>query len=290
MSVEGKVVLITGAARGMGREHVRGFLAAGAKVVAAALSWSPSGASGDDYEFAQELAGHPNVLVETMDMALDSHVKRTFESAIGRFGTIDAVLNNGGVRQRDLYPPSGASWTIETDVSEWQRMFETHVFGSLRVIKAFVRPMLEKGRGSIINIGSGSWGGQNPASREMPYKSAKAALATMTMYLAHELKSQGVAANLLIPGHTRSTGSDEQEHGRAEIHAQEHPEAAPLLRVRLRPDHVVPAAVYLAGQDASGVTGTEVLALQWNADNGLGGAEKWGYEPDLAAARAAGRM
>ena len=290
MSVEGKVVLITGAARGMGREHVRGFLKAGAKVVAADISWAPSGVSGDDYEFNQELAGNDDVLVVSMDVTLDSHVNAAYDTAMARFGTIDAILNNGGLRQRDLYPPSGASWTVETEVSEWQKMFETHVFGCLRVIKAFSKPMLEKKRGSIINIGSSNWAGQGPASREMPYKAAKAAVGTMTMYLAHELKPHGIAANLLVPGHTRSTGSDEQEQGRGEIYAREHPDAPEFLRVRLRPDHVVPAAIHLAGQDSSGVTGTEVLAIEWNEANGLGGREAWAYEPDLQAARAAGRV
>jgi NAD(P)-dependent dehydrogenase (short-subunit alcohol dehydrogenase family) len=289
MSVEGKVVLITGAARGMGREHVRGFLKAGAKVVAADLSWAATGVSSDDFDFQAELADNPDALVQTMDLSFDSHVRAAFEAAMARFGTIDAIVNNAGLRQRNLYPPSGASWTIETDVSEWQRMFDTHVFGVLRVIKAFTQPMLAKRSGSIVNIGSGGWDGTNPGTREQPYKSAKAAVANMTFYLAHELKQHNIAANLLVPGHTRSTGSDEQEEGRGEIYAREHP-GETLLRVRLRPDHVVPAAVFLAGQDATGVTGKQIEAIRWNEENGLGGREAWSYEPDLAAARAAGRM
>jgi NAD(P)-dependent dehydrogenase (short-subunit alcohol dehydrogenase family) len=290
MSVEGKVVLITGAARGMGREHVRGFLRAGAKVIAADVTWAPSGVSNDDLDFQAELSGNESVLIETMDVTMESHVQRVFESAMRRFGTVDAIVNNAGLRQRDLYPPSGASWTVETDVSEWQRMFDSHVFGVLRVIKAFSRPMVEKRSGSIVNIGSGGWGGQNPGTREMPYKAAKAAVASMTFYLAHELRPYNIAANLLLPGHTRSTGSDEQEEGRRRIQASERPDAPPLLRVRLRPEHVVPAAVFLSGQDAGGVTGQEISAISWNADNGLGGQEAWAYEPDLDAARAAGRV
>jgi NAD(P)-dependent dehydrogenase (short-subunit alcohol dehydrogenase family) len=284
MSVEGKVVLITGAARGMGREHVRGFLKAGAKVIAADLSWVPSGVSSDDSSFRDEIEANPAVLVQTMDLSLDSHVQMAFEAAMTRFGKVDAVLNNAGLRQRNLYPPSGATWTWETDVSEWQRMYDTHVFGVLRVIKAFIQPMLANRRGSIINVGSGGWDGSNPSTREQPYKSAKAAVANMTFYLADELKQHNIAANLLVPGHTRSTGSDEQEAGRAAIHAQEHPNET-FLRVRLRPDHVVPAAIFLADQDSTGITGQEVVAIEWNEMNGLGGREAWSYEPDLAAAK-----
>jgi NAD(P)-dependent dehydrogenase (short-subunit alcohol dehydrogenase family) len=289
MSLAGKVVLITGAARGMGREHVKGFLAAGAKVVAADLQWAPSGVSGDDSDFRTELEANPDVLVQTMDLSLDSHVTAAYEATIERFGTVDVILNNAGLRQRNLYPPSGASWTIETNVSEWQRMFDTHVFGVLRVIKAFSQPMIANRRGSIINIGSGGWDGSNPTTREQPYKAAKAALASMTFYLADELRQHNVAANLLVPGHTRSTGSDEQEVGRAEIHAQAHP-GEEFLRVRLRPDHVVPAALHLAAQDASTLTGQQITAIDWNEQNGLGGRETWSYEPDVDAARAAGRL
>jgi NAD(P)-dependent dehydrogenase (short-subunit alcohol dehydrogenase family) len=288
MSVEGKVVLITGAARGMGREHVRGFLKAGAKVIAADLSWAPSGVSSDESSFRDEIEANPNVLVQTMDLSLDSHVQMAFEAAMTRFGTIDAILNNAGLRQRNLYPPSGATWTWETDVSEWQRMYDTHVFGVLRVVKAFVQPMLANRQGSIVNIGSGGWDGSNPSTREQPYKSAKAAVANMTFYLADELRQHNIAANLLVPGHTRSTGSDEQEAGRAEIYAREHPDET-FLRVRLRPDHVVPAAIFLADQDSTGITGQEIVAIGWNEKNGLGGREAWSYEPDLAAARATGR-
>lgn len=288
MTLEGKVVLITGAARGMGREHVRGFLQAGAKVVAADIAWAPSGVSNDDSDFREELEAHPDVLVQTMDVSLDSHIKLAYEATMARFGTVDVILNNGGLRQRNLYPPSGATWTIETSVSEWQRMYDTHVFGALRVIKEFIQPMLTNRRGSIINIGSGNWDGTNPSSREQPYKSAKAALANMTFYLADELRQHNVAANLLVPGHTRSTGSDEQEAGRAAIHAEHHPGEA-FLRVRLRPEHVVPAALFLAEQDASTFTGREVLAIEWNEQNGLGGRETWSYGPDVEAAKAAGR-
>ena len=62
MSVEGKVVLITGGARGMGREMVRAFLKEGAKVVATDLSWVPTGVSNDDFDFFEEIRENPNAL------------------------------------------------------------------------------------------------------------------------------------------------------------------------------------------------------------------------------------
>src|SRR5713226_4737983 len=206
MSVEGKVILVTGAARGMGREYVRGFLREGAKVIATDLSWSPSGASNDDIDFFAEVKDNPNVLAVVMDITIDSHVKRVYDLAMEKFGTVDVIINNAGMRQRDLYPPHGSVTTLETEVGDWQKTFDTHVFGSLRVIKEFTKPMLDKKRGSIISVSSGGYDASRANSREMPYQSAKAALVTMTLYLANELKGSNIAANVILPGHTASTG------------------------------------------------------------------------------------
>jgi NAD(P)-dependent dehydrogenase (short-subunit alcohol dehydrogenase family) len=281
VSLQGKVVLITGAARGMGREHVRGFLTAGANIVATDLSWAPSGFSSDEERFLEELRDQPNVLAETMDITIDSHVDRVFDAAMSKFGTIDVIVNNAGMRQRDLYPPHGSVTALETSVGDWQRMFDTHVFGTFRVIKRFIQPMLEHRRGSIINVASDGYDGHRPNSREMPYQAAKAGMVTMALYLAEELKPSNIAVNVLLPGHTRSTGSDEQEIERRNMRARMGlPEWRPT---RLRPDHVVPLACYLAEQDASGQTGQVIRAMAWNEANGKGGVDAWAYTPDLAA-------
>jgi 3-oxoacyl-[acyl-carrier protein] reductase len=277
MSLTGKTVLVTGAARGMGREYVRGFLNAGARVVATDLSWAPSGASSDEEAFIDEVRDHPNVLADVMDITIDSHVKRVYGAAIDRFGAIDVIVNNAGMRQRDLYPPAGSVTLLDTEIGDWQRMFDTHVFGSVRVIKQFVQPMLEHGRGSIVNVASDGYNGWRPGSREMPYQAAKAGMVTMALYLAHELQPRNIAVNVLLPGHTRSTGSDEQEAVRAKLRAAM---GAPPTGTssRLRPDHVVPLALHFAEQDGGGITAQVLKALEWNARNGLGGVEAWSYQ------------
>ena len=301
MSIEGKVVLITGAARGMGREMTRAFLHEGAKVIATDLSWVPTGVSNDDYDFRAEIEGDANALAGVMDVTLQSHVDAIYDKAIAKFGTIYVIVANGGTRQRDLYLDTHGSVTVlETDVSEWEKMFGTHVFGNLRVIKKFVQPMLEKRRGSIITVASSQvlnahGAGQGEAtgyglSREGSYQPAKLAMCSMTIYLAQELRSSNIAANVLLPGHTATTGSDEQEAVRNQIRqrsGQARPDWTPR---RVRADNVVPAALFLAGQDASGVTGRWVSAMAYNEEHGLGGFETWGYEPDVAAAKAAGAL
>ncbi len=287
MSVSGQVVLVTGAARGMGREYVRTFLAEGARVIATDLSWVPSGASSDDYDFLAEIQDNPNVLADVRDITIDSHIDRVFEAAMAKFGTLDVMINNAGLRQRDLYPPHGSVTLLETRVGDWQRMFDTHVFGTVRVIQRFIKPMLGKHQGSIVNICSGGYTGHRPNSREMPYMSAKAALANLTLYLAEELKPENIAVNVLIPGHTRTTGSDEQEEARSAMRAERGPSFTPR---RVRPDNPVHLALFLAEQDASGTTGEVLNAVEWNQQQELGGFEVWGHGPDVEAARAAGRL
>src|SRR5207302_11207456 len=105
----------------MGREYVRGFLKAGAKVTATDLSWAPSGVSSDDSLFLDELRDNPNVLAETMDITIDAHVHRVFRAAIDRYGTIDVNVNNEGMRQRDLDPPHGGLTTYETELGHLPR-------------------------------------------------------------------------------------------------------------------------------------------------------------------------
>ncbi len=286
MSISGLVVLVTGAARGMGREYVRGFLEEGAKIIATDSSWSPTGVSNDDYRFLDEIKDEPNVLAEVMDITIDSHIKRVFEAAMARFGTVDVMINNAGLRARDLYPPIGNRPIVETELGDWWRMFDTHVFGTFRVVKTFVQPMIAQRRGSIINVCSG---GGNGASLEGPYQPAKAAQVMMTIFLANELRQYNIAANVLLPAGTRTTGSDEQTAARAEVRARREP-GKPYLTRRLQAESVVPLGLYLAGQDGNGVSGETFEVLRWNQENELGGFETWGYGPDVEAARSAGTL
>ncbi len=301
MSVEGKVVLITGGARGMGREMVRAFLKEGAKVVATDLSWVPTGVSNDDFDFFEEIREDPNALICTMDITLQSHVDEAYRKTIEKFGTVDVIINNGGTRQRDLYLDTHGSVTVlETDISEWEKMFGTHVFGNLRVIKRFVQPMIEKRSGSIINSSSSQLlnahasGQGEPVfygmSREGAYQPAKAAMGSMTIYLAKELQQYNIAANVMLPGHTATTGSDEQEQVRHEIRMKLGQERSNWTPRRVRADNVVPLALHLAEQDGSGITGRWISCMGFNEEQGFGGFETWGHADDVAAARAAGTL
>jgi NAD(P)-dependent dehydrogenase (short-subunit alcohol dehydrogenase family) len=267
-----RVAVITGGARGMGRAYVRAFLSAGAKVVATDRSWSGV------EEFREELKSHDkNVLVADMDVTEDAQIDQTYQATLDKFKTVDILVNNAAMRSRDLYAPRGRATTLETKDSDWERLFKVNVFGALKVIRRFIQPMIEKRKGSIISVVSsgilnhshgGGYAALRPNSMEMPYMSSKAALATLSFYLADEVKQFNVAVNIIIPGHTRTTGFDEQN--RARLEAGGKPGPLPVV-----PEHVTPLVLNLASQDATGITGRMFDAMQWNIEHGLGGHDKW---------------
>ena len=104
----------------------------------------------------------------------------------------------------------------------------------------------------------------------------------MMFYLADEVKDQNVAVNILIPGHTRTTGFDEQNKARREMGL-----SAGSTQTALRPDHIVPLALFLARGDVrTGLTGRCFDTVTWNREHGLGTVEDW--EDAAVSASAAG--
>ncbi len=284
MSLSNKVVVITGSARGMGRAHLRSFLAEGARIVAIDQSWEPSGFSGDaDTAYYDELRSRPDdVLLVTCDIGDPGQVEAAYAAAMAKFGTADVLVNNAGTRQRDLFPPTGRITTLETKRSDWERMFNVTVFGNMDLAKLFIQPMIQKRSGSIISVISsgalhhsagGAYMALRPNSREVPYQPAKAALLCGMFYLADEVKDFNVAVNIVVPGHARTTGFDEQNAYRR---AAAGDGAARGGATPVRAEHIVPLVKFLAGQDASGgVTGRCFDTMTWNIEHGLGGVEAW---------------
>ncbi len=285
MTLSNKVVVVTGSARGMGRAHVRGFLTEGARIVAIDQSWEPTGFSGDaDDAYYRELRARPeDVLTLTCDIGDPDQVEAAYAAAMAKFGTADVLVNNAGTRQRDLFPPTGRITTLQTKRSDWERMFNVTVFGNMDLTKLFIQPMIQKGRGSIISVISsgalhhsagGAYMALRPNSREVPYQPAKAALLCAMFYLADEVREYNVAVNIVVPGHARTTGFDEQNAYRRAQSGEQAPRGGGSTPVRA--DHIVPLVQFLAGQDAAGgVTGRCFDTMTWNIEHGLGGVEAW---------------
>lgn len=281
--LKGRVVVITGAARGMGRSYVEGFLQANARVVATDRSWV--GAEDLRARLSQSQTG----LALDMDVTSDAQIDEACQATLDSFGTVDVLINNAAMI---FVNRPGRFTTIETTDQDWLDFFGVNVFGTLKVTRRFIRSMIEKRTGSVINIVSsgqlafshgGGYVALRPWTREMPYMATKGALTTMSFYLADEMRAHNVAVNVVIPAHTRGSWFDDRTRARVAEGAR--PGDRPV-----RPEHVVPIALFLATQDGSGATGRMFDALVWNLEHGLGGYDEWkdmSFPPDLEEAFAA---
>lgn len=280
MALQDRVVVVTGGARGMGRAYVQGFLAKGAKVSALDRSWVPTGLSTDrDDAFARGLRQRDDALALTCDITDTEQIEDALRTTLKKFGTVDVLINNANLLPNSQFPPDGEITILETTDSDWEQAFAVSVFGTLKVTRAFIKPMLAQQRGSIIGISSGggntaavgdgiTWRVRRPNSREQPYQSAKAAVTTLFCYLADEVKEHNVAVNVINPTGARTTGWEEKVAAREARGAPQRP--------RAKPEHVVPLALFLAEQDArTGITGRAFDTMEWNLANGFGGPEVW---------------
>ena len=256
------------AGRGMGAEYTRAFLEEGARVAALERSWE------GEAEFREELDANELALTLTCDVSDDRAIDDAYAAVIDRFGTVDVLINNAAFRTRDQEHEGALGITIlETVDADWERAFATNVLGAVKVIRRFIRPMIEKQWGSIINVSTtGSitehelW---RPWSREQPYMATKAAMTNMSHYLADEVRQHNVAVNVLFPPGARTTGFDERSAERVE-------KGLRPTSLSARADTVVPASKFLAAQDAStGITGKMFTATTWNLEHGLGGYNAW---------------
>ena len=287
MALQGKVVVVTGGARGMGRAYVQAFLDKGAKVAALDLSWEPSGFSNDaDDRFYRELAACDDALMLTCDITNVEQIAAAYQATLDKFKTVDVLINNAALLPSVQFPPIGDMPVLDTTDADWERQFAITTIGALKVTRAFIRPMLAQQSGSIIGVSSRggntmpygdgvSWVARRPNSREQPYMSAKAALTAMLCYLAEEVKEQNVAVNVINPTGARTTGFDEKTGARAALMGGAVGQSGPGV-VGAKPEHVVPLALFLAEQDAkTGITGRVFDSIEWNAANGFGGPEVW---------------
>lgn len=268
-----QVVLVTGAARGIGLALARGFLAAGDAVVAADRDWA--GAP----DAAAELEATGNALVTGVDITDVASVDAAVTACGERFGRLDVCVNNVALRQRDLFPPAGLAGVLDASADDWSEMLRVNVIGTLTVTRRAVAAIRAGGRGGAVVMVSasgaattrqddGSWRAAQEVPRNQPYEASKAAVDSMAFTLAADLAPEAIAVNVVFPGPTRTTGSDEMAAARAATGF--------VNRPMLRPEHVVPATLHLAAsRPPAGVTGSAVSATDWNARNGFGDARTW---------------
>ncbi|HUG16599.1 MAG TPA: 3-oxoacyl-[acyl-carrier-protein] reductase [Thermomicrobiales bacterium] len=233
---EGKVAIVTGAARGIGRAVALQLAADGFTLVA--------NYRGDE-ELAMSLVDElkqdgADALAVKADITNADEVATLFEATLNTFGRLDALINNAGITRDTLL--------MRMSEADWDVVLTTNLKGAFLCSKAAIRPMMRQRSGSIVNLTSvvGLVGNAGQAN----YAAAKAGLVGFTKSLAKEVGSRGITVNAVAPGfiETRLTDvlSDELKDGaRAQI---------PLGRLG-QPEDVAAAVAFLVSPGARYITG-----------------------------------
>lgn len=246
--LSGKTAFVTAAGQGIGRATAEAFAREGARVIATDVN----------EQLLATLAGTPNVSVQRLDV-LDP---AAITAAAAAAGPVDVLFNGAGFVH--------AGTVLDCTEEQWAFAFDLNVRSQYRTIKAFLPAMLERGRGSIINVASVA-GSLKGAPNRFVYGSTKAAVIGLTKAVAADFVTRGVRCNAICPGTVESPSLRDRIAAQAAASGQtlEQVEAAfvarqPMGRVG-RVDEIAALAVYLASDESAFTTGTaQVIDGGWS--------------------------
>lgn len=232
MSFENKIVLVTGASRGIGKAIAQTFVARGAIVIGTATSESGAQA------ISAYLGEHGEGLV--LNVTESASIEALFAAIKAKYGEIDILINNAGITRDNLL--------MRMKDDEWDDVIQTNLSSVYRLSKAVLRSMMKKRFGRIISISSvvGTMG--NPGQTN--YSAAKAGLVGFTKSLAREVASRGITVNAVAPGFIETDMTHAlTEEQQAAILAQ-----VPAARLGSAQE-IASAVVFLASDEAAYITG-----------------------------------
>lgn len=247
----GRVAIVTGAARGLGRAMAEGLAGAGCYVIATASR------SKEDLD-AVAADGHGRIVPVLADVTDPDDCRRVVATARERFGRLDILINNAGRGMRTI----ADSFMVEptkfwqADIDAWRRLIDVNINGPFLMAREAVPMMLAAGWGRIINISMNFSTMRRPGFS--PYGPSKAALESETVIWAQDLAGTGVTVNALLPGGATRTG----------MIPDGMPEA--ITSSLKDPAIIVPPLLYLASSRADGVTGRRFDATLWPATDDAG--------------------
>jgi NAD(P)-dependent dehydrogenase (short-subunit alcohol dehydrogenase family) len=248
--LDGKVVILSGASRGIGKGLALGLAEAGATVVCAARSTAADPHTvlpGTVEETAEAIrAAGGEALAVRCDIGVEADIVGLVDATVGTYGRADVLINNAMASTRGLWD--------ETTLHMWDESMRINVRSLFLTAKAVEPVMAANGGGSIINISSGAADPARGAGMPpgyMTYSVAKAALERFSVALALELADRNIAVNALRPGAVKT---EQSTHELGEDYD---------WTGWRTPDTVVPAVRFLSAQDASGFTGRIVDVLQF---------------------------
>jgi NAD(P)-dependent dehydrogenase (short-subunit alcohol dehydrogenase family) len=237
---DGRVALVTGAARGIGRAIARAFVAEGAEVAAADVL--EEGLASLRAELGERIAVFPVDLADAAETA--ALVGRVLE----RFGRLDVLVNCAALQ------PDGPALEVSQD--EFDRTFAVNVRAPFALMQDACRHFVDVGGGVIVNIASAN--AIRNESPESVYNASKAALVALTRAFAHELGHLGIRVNAVCPGETLTAEAQEEMTREDRDVVHEYLRRIPMRRVG-RAEEQAAAVLFLASDEASFITGETLL-------------------------------
>jgi NAD(P)-dependent dehydrogenase (short-subunit alcohol dehydrogenase family) len=242
--LDGKVAVITGAGSGIGRVAASLFASEGAKVVVADVLGDHAEAVVADIE-----ASGGSARAVAVDVSDENQVRSMVRVAVDTYGGLDVLFNNAGIF------PGDDGGILDTPPETWERVMQVNLKGVWLGCRAAVPAMLDSGGGSIVNVAS-FVALVGAATAQMAYTASKGGVLAMTRELAVEYARQGIRANSICPGPIETPLlaellADPERRQRRLVHI-------PIGRFG-RPDEIAKAALFLASDDASFVTGSALV-------------------------------
>ncbi|MBL76060.1 MAG: short-chain dehydrogenase [Chloroflexi bacterium] len=247
--LKGKVAVVTGSGRGIGREHALALAAEGAMVVVNDIGVERDGSGGTSApadEVVAMIRENGGEAVASYDDVSDYDAAASLINlAVDTFGRLDILINNAGTFQYRLFH--------QLTEKEWDDLMGVHLYGTFNTCHYASKIMMNQKYGRIINTASSQW--RNPEGRGN-YGAAKGAIVSLTWGLAFELRNYNITVNAIAPmGATRSFGDNTYRQMLADAGLDRKKDPSEQGDNRAGPEYVSPMVVYLSSDLASNVNG-----------------------------------